>query len=493
VNLVSELHREDAYTSRPGREEVRRRTLPGWNHGDLVLAIIAFCFLAVSVPVVIRGAPLADDFNNCLAPQELGLGGFAAESWDRLGAIRLARFPEIALTTGVCRSLPFAVAIVVPLLLTLGTAWLVRGLLRDLLVPDPWPGIAGAAWLLQPLGTESALWPAALHVPLGLALGIGALRMHRANRHAWACVCVAGAVASVEQLILVMPVAAGLVTPEPGRRRAVISTTAVVVIALIAFAAWPGDDPRLNPTLSDRISGAFEDPFFYMRFAAVGLGMHSIPLALKWSLPLGVLVLLIGGLAGWRLLGARIQKRREHAGLPTRAVIWLALLVLLANVPVALNVLHQGSPRIFAPTWLIIAVGLGVLGPHLIHKRRAVAGAAFGVFAAGALLSLAFSGWVRTQNADATENAANAIAQRTPDGTHVAVCDVRRSVVDDAPRGAFATTEFIYDWAASDVVAYYTDLRVTVSIAGELWDRPCPSEAVVDAVFSFPELTRDTE
>src|SRR5215207_4360312 len=151
--------------------------------GRGVFAAAVAAIIALGLPVIWRGAPLGDDFNNCLAPLEMGLPAFAAASWDRLGMIRPARFLEILLTTGVCRALPFGVAIAVPLLLTLAVALLVRGLLRDLDTPAPWPDIGGALWLLQPLGTEAALWPAALHVPLGLVFALIALRFFRRGHH----------------------------------------------------------------------------------------------------------------------------------------------------------------------------------------------------------------------------------------------------------------------------------------------------------------------
>ena len=100
-----------------------------------ILCIAILAFVAIAAPVVWRGAPLADDFNNCVAPVELGLGGFMATSWHQLGAIRPARFLEILLGAAVCGSAPFGVAILVPLLLTLAVAWLARGLLRDLGTP----------------------------------------------------------------------------------------------------------------------------------------------------------------------------------------------------------------------------------------------------------------------------------------------------------------------------------------------------------------------
>ena len=106
--------------------------------GRIIFVVAAVAFVAIAIPVVWRGAPLADDFNNCVAPTELGLDGFVAASWQQLGAIRPARILEILLAASVCGSLPFGVAILVPLLLTLSLALLVRGTLRDLGTPEPW-------------------------------------------------------------------------------------------------------------------------------------------------------------------------------------------------------------------------------------------------------------------------------------------------------------------------------------------------------------------
>src|SRR6476661_10814492 len=103
--------------------------------GRLLFASAVCAFVGVAVPLIIRGAPLADDFNNCVGPVELGFSGFMAWSWHLLGAIRPARFLEILVTGGICRSLPFGVAIIVSLIVTLAVAWQVRGLLRDLGVP----------------------------------------------------------------------------------------------------------------------------------------------------------------------------------------------------------------------------------------------------------------------------------------------------------------------------------------------------------------------
>ena len=169
--------------------------------GAAILGASVVAFLLIAAPLIWRGAPLADDFNNCVAPVELGLGGFMTASWRQLGAMRPARFLEI-LITGVRRFFPFGVAIVVSLLLTLAVAFLVRRLLREIGTPAPWADVGGALWLLQPLGTEAGLWPAALHVPLGLALALVALRWYRQGRLGRAAVANIGAVLSVEQVIL---------------------------------------------------------------------------------------------------------------------------------------------------------------------------------------------------------------------------------------------------------------------------------------------------
>ena len=70
----------------------------------------------------------------------------------------------------------------------------------------------------------------------------------------------------------------------------------------------------------------------------------------------------------------------------------------------------------------------------------------------------------------------------------VAVCDIRRTVVQPAPRGAFAVHEFIYEWAAERALTYYTGRHATIRLSGELWNRSCPSVPDVDAVIDFDEL-----
>jgi hypothetical protein len=457
--------------------------------GRAVFGIAVFAFVAIAIPLVWRGAPLADDFNNCVAPIELGLGGFLAASWQQLGAIRPARFLEILLTANVCRSLPFGVAIVAPLLLTLAVALLVRGILRDLDTPGPWANAGGALWLLQPLGTEAGLWPAALHVPLGLALALTAVRLYRRSRHGWAAVANLGAALSVEQVILPLTLAAWLVAPAGDRRRAAAASGTVGAAVIASFLLWPSANPRLRAGLIERIAGLAADPAFYVGFPAVGLGLHSIPLAIQWALPWSVAVLALGAVVGWvvgpHLAAAnRTVARRDML----RGLLAVIAIIVLANVVVVFAVPQQGSPRVFAPTWLVLALAAAAGAACVRWRRPALLGAASGLFGAGALLSLMFSVSVRLHSANFSARAAGIIADRIPDGGRVAICNVRRTVVQPAPRGAFAVHEFIYEWAAERALLYYTGRHATIYLSGELWDRSCPPVPDVDAVIDFDEL-----
>jgi hypothetical protein len=461
--------------------------------GTTVLIVVAILFVIIALPIVVRGAPLADDFVNCLEPQRAGLGSTLASSFERLGALRRAHLVEIVITTEVCQHLPFGVAIAIPLLLTLGIAVVLRGLLQDLGAPGAWPSLGGALWLLQPLGTEAALWPAAMHVPLGLILGLAALRLHRTGRHFWGALVVAAAGLSVEQVVLVLPLAVWLTSTPEHRRRALVTTIAVVATLLLAFVVWPGGDPRLRLTLGERVAGAVGDPTFFVKFPAVGLGLHSIPLAARWAFPPSVVLFALGALlGGW--LGPKLfstphtTERSDRAGIGRTLLAGVGLIALV-NVPVILNLPHQGSPRLFAPTWLVLSGMVAVVAPQLVRRRLRVLGAVAGVFAAGALLSLSLSVWVRLESAGFTASASRRIAAEVPDNTVVAVCEVRRTVVDPAPRGAFAVHEFVYDWAAREALAYYVGRRVSFTLAGEPWaERACPDPEDVDRVFSFSSL-----
>ena len=474
--------------SSPNRAEEARST----RLGTVALIVVALVFVTIALPVVLRGAPLADDFVNCLQPQRVGLASTLADSFERLGVLRRAHLLEIIITTEVCQHLPFGVAIAIPLLLTLGIAMVLRGLLRDLGVPEPWPSLGGALWLLQPLGTEAGLWPAAMHVPLGLVLALAALRFHRRGRHLWGALAVLGAGLSVEQVLLALPLAVWLTSPPEHRRRAFGITIAVVATLLIASVVWPGGDPRLRLTLGERVAGAVDDPAFLVKFPAVGLGLHSIPLAVRWVFPPSVMILALGALLGSWLGPMLLSTPETWESDRTRA--WRTLLagvglIALINIPVILNVPHQGSPRLFAPTWLVLSGMVATIGPLLVRRRRRWLGAVAGVFAAGALLSLSLSVWVRLESASFTVYASRRIADEVADDAVVAVCEVRRTVVEPAPRGAFAVHEFVYDWAARDALDYYTGRRASFELAGDPWqDRSCPDPDDVDRVFSFSDL-----
>ena len=69
---------------------------------------------------------------------------------------------------------------------------------------------------------------------------------------------------------------------------------------------------------------------------------------------------------------------------------------------------------------------------------------------------------------------------------------MRRTVTTPAPRGAFAVHEFVYDWAAPRALSYYTGKQATFHLAGELWDRPCPTASEVDVILAFDDLLAQT-
>jgi hypothetical protein len=451
----------------------RHEPLAAEHIGRVVFVSALLIFVAVCAPVAWRGAPLADDFTNCLAPGGNGLEGFLAASWDRLGMVRPARFLEILITTGVCRTLPFGVAIAVPLLLTLVLAGLVRGLLRDIGTPQPWIDFGGALWLLQPLGTEAALWPAALHVPLGLTLALVALRWYHRGHHGRAALAGLGAAFSVEQVILAMPLAAWLVTPDRHRTRATVVASAISLGALLTFALFSGADPRLQVGLGERIA-ALGDVVFYAAFPAVGLGLHSIPLAVWWALPWSISILAAGAVLG--VIAAR--RVPAGAGFARHDIVWgflaVGTLVVLVNAPILLTVPHEGSPRLFTPTWLVLVVVFATFASRVRWRRPWLLGVVGGTFAAGAILSLALSVSVRLASADFMERSAHLLAARLPDGANVAVCGVRRTVTTPAPRGAFAIHDLLFDWSARNALLYYTGRQATFHLAGELWGPALP-------------------
>jgi hypothetical protein len=457
--------------------------------GRLFLAVAGLVLVAVSVPVLVRGALLADDFHNCLAPQDRGLPGFLADSFERLGLIRPARFLEILVTTGTCQHLPFGVAIAVNLVLTFAVAFLLRRLLGMLGAAAPWPDVAAAVWLLQPLGAEVALWPAALHVPFGLAAALGALIAFRSGRLWVGAPLGLVAMLSVEQVILALPLAVWLVSPTGRRRAATIATAALAAVVVVGYVLVPGNDPRLSAGAGSRVQGLFADPGFVLRYPAAAAGAESIPLAVRWAFPLSVVLLALGGVAGW-LWAARGWPASPRPGprWTVRQLLGPALLVVLVNVPVLLAQPRQGSPRVFAPTWLLLAalVPLWLAQGRLRH--RTVVGAVAGLFLTGAALSLALSAWVRVETAAVVERVSDRLAARTQDGDSVLLCDVPRAAVTPAPRGAFAVQDYLYEWAAADSLRYYTGRRATVRIDQAGGPGGCTGEEAV--VVSFEDLAR---
>jgi hypothetical protein len=456
--------------------------------GRLLLGAVSAVLVILSAPVVVRGAPLADDFHNCLAPQDRGLLGFMSESFERLGLIRPARFAEILVTTGVCQNLPFGVAIALSLSLTFVVALLLRRLVAMLGSPAPWPDVAAAVWLLQPLGMEVALWPAALHVPLGLAAALGSLVAHRRGRVIVGALLGLAAMLSVEQTILALPLAAWLVAPSGRRRSVAVTMTAVAATVAVAYVLVPGNDPRLAAGASARVHGLFSDVAFFVRYPAVGVGAESIPLAVRWAFPVSVIVLIGGVLAGWWWAKGNWSAASPHVRFwrlgPLVAVV---LLVVLVNAPVALSQPRQGSPRVFAPTWLLLATLIGLwLGRGRRGQPRAL-GAVAGLYLSGAVLSLALSSWVRVETAGVVQRISNEIAVRTTDGDFVTLCDVPRAAVSPAPRGAFAVHDYLYDWAAADALRYYTGRRATFRVHQADSLAVCPA-GDSSMVVSFAEL-----
>ena len=221
----------------------------------------------------------------------------------------------------------------------------------------------------------------------------------------------------------------------------------------------------------------------------MGLGVHSVPLAVQWALPWSVVVLVLGATAG-SLVGPALAAATQAVSTRDfrRALLTVVAIIFLANVVVVAAVPQQGSPRVFTPTWLVLALAAAAGSASVRWRRPRLMGATGGLFAAGAVLSLAFSVSVRLQSADFTERATRVVAARVRDRGSVAVCDVRRTVVQPAPRGAFAVHEFIYEWAAERALVYYTGRHATIQLAGELWNRTCPSVPTVDVVIDFDEL-----
>jgi hypothetical protein len=467
---------------------------PRRTAAPLLLVVVTVVFVAVTLPVVVRGGPLADDYHNCIRSTEVGYDGFLGESARRLGVVRPARFVEIFTIGSLCQQVPFGVVILIPLGLTLLVAFSIRGLLRDLHVPGVWPDIGGAIWLLHPVGAESALWPSALHVPLGLAAAVWALRWYRRERYVAATVAALAAFFSVEQTILALPLAAWLVSEGEGRRRSALWCGVAAGAVAAAYALWPGSDPRAAVPLVERVTSVVEDPLWYLEYPAVGLGLHSIPLAIAWAFPVSVLLLAGGAWLGVLARG-RLATGDPPAGLDrrslARSVLAIAAMLVLVNLPLMTTVPRGHDPRTFSPSWLIVAVLVPLIATRVALPRASWAWAAAGAVAVACVLSLALSVWVRYRTASFTEAATRAIAARISDGEEVQVCGVERAVVSPAPAGSYALNEFVYDWAAHDALAYHTGRQARFRLAGPLWGTECPAGDRADLTVGFDELLRE--
>jgi hypothetical protein len=89
----------------------------------VLLVVVAGLFLLISLPVVLRGGPLRDDFDLCVSPRwNSGLGVALDELLVEQGAVGLPqRLLQVGLIGGLCGEVPFGVFIAVPLVLTLGS------------------------------------------------------------------------------------------------------------------------------------------------------------------------------------------------------------------------------------------------------------------------------------------------------------------------------------------------------------------------------------
>ena len=457
------------------------------------LATVIIAFVVISLPLVARGALLQDDYVYCMQSQALGLGDYLEVEIAENGATRPTRLLEISTIASLCSRVPYQFVILIPLALTIAVGFQLRGLLGDLGVTEPWPTLGGALWFLQPLGSEAALWPAAMHIPLGLLLALLSLRLFRRDRLAWGALLALGACLSVEQVIFALPLAVWAVTRSNTRRRATAAALAITIGVVAAYASWPGVNARTAVAFTERIRNVFVDPEFYVRFPATGLGLRSIPLAVAWALPLSLVVLAAGLLAG-RAFGHRVLPR-SRAPSTVGSNVWMmlgfaALLGALINIPLAATLPHEDSPRAFVPSWLAIAGIAAVLGARVRWRRPSLVGATAGVLAAGVFLSLAFSVSVRVRSAELADGALTWLAEELPDGGVVVLCDVPRTAVDPAPIGAFAIHDFLWTGAAVNAARYYTspDADFEFHLGGAYLDSECPEVANADVVLSFDEF-----
>jgi hypothetical protein len=478
------------YTEIGGRKIGQLHRLTG---GSWLVVGVAGLLLLVVTPVLIQGGLLADEYIICLRPvHDGGYGPYLQAIWHDTGVVRPARFIELFLISNTCTRLPYGLVMLVPLSLKFAAGFLICGLLRELRVPTPWPEVGTALWLLEPVGTEAALWPAALHVLLGLVLALGALRLYRRRSLGWAALATLGAALSVEQVIFALPLAVWLTAPREHRNRATLVATGVMTLVVLAYASWPGDNERQALTLAARWHNVFAKREWFLFFPAAGLGLYSGALAFLWALPYSVAIVLIGALAGAflvpRLLAGSAAPRLEPRAL-VHAAVAVGILVVLVNLPLIVTEVGY-SARTFTPTWLVLSCALAA-GAARVHWRRVrLLGVMAGTFAALALLSLALSVSVRVRTDAFNRAAAQWIADRTKDGAVVAICDVERTVANPAPLGAFHLHQFHSTFG--DWIEFHTGRVVKIRRSGErYWGARCPDLRGADLVISFPRLVHE--
>jgi hypothetical protein len=457
---------------------------------------VAGLLLLIVTPVVIKGSLLADEYLICMRPiHDGGYGPYVHAIWQDTGVVRPARFLELLLISKTCTSVPYGLAILVPLALKFIVAALLYGLLRDLRVPSPWPEVGASLWLLEPLGTEAALWPAALHVNLGLALALVALLLFRRERVGWAIVATLGACLSLEQAIFALPLAIWLVSPRDRRRRNVIVGTSIVAIVLVAYAIWPGGNPRTAVSLGERLFSVSKDPSWYVIFPAVGLGLQSGLFGFLWALPVSILVVLAAAVGGAMLMPRLLSVHRAPLLRPrsiTRGAVVGVALVLLVNVPLIATPERGHSARTFTPTWLVLAAVTALAGARWPWKHPRLLGALAGTFAGFAVLSLSLSVAARVHTTEFDQAAARWIAERTHNGDVVAVCDVKRRVFEPAPPGDYHLAAINAE--SAEWIEYYTGRVVMIRRSGEEFGGPrCPNLEGANLIVRFPDLVADVE
>ncbi len=451
----------------------------------LLVATVAIVLLVLA-PAVVGGAPLADDYEACIALEERTL----AEHLERVtafhGLVRPVRLAEVSLTATICPRAPFGLLVAVPLALTVGVAWAARALLRDLGGPEPWASGGAALFLVHPVGAEAALWPAALHVPLGLLAALAGLLALRRGRTLLGVTLALLACLSTEHVLFALPAAAYLVAPPERRRRAGLVTGAIVAAVLAFYASFPGTSPRTTVGVVERLANLIVEPGFYPRFAAVGLGMQAVPAAFVWAgLAIG-LIAVVGAAAWWWWACAGGAGAGSGGPRPRAVLAGGSLLVLLVNVPVMTTLPRDHSPRLFTATWLVLCMVGALLAGALGARSARVVALGAGAFAGAAVLALALSVAVRQETASFNRTAFAWIAARVDGpGAHVAVCGVEPRAVDPAPRGAYTLHELFYDWAPSNAMRWHTGESARFTLYR---GAPCPAGVEADLTVDFDDL-----